>query len=309
MIRNRPTPTKTNNLMALALNSPRHLPVTCNKIKNSNNNCDCDSLPENGSNDSRIIRRQAQPGAWNEIVSSWWSSLCGNFSRERLRWRQRKSYITILFVGFSFVALITSSILVAIHQPSLPITKGNSRLILSRSQYRRLTTRKDKPFREKFNILLPLHLTSAGFHDADISMNKSVGNGMKLSLETDFVPPEALGRHRLRSSKTQTFGELQIKFLDDKQNRNERRQIYYEFDLHRGYDDLLPIDDDNNDYYYAFDDDIKRNPYTAYSDDTIKKEKHCRRTKFHRDLPINCNTLHEFDMEQEVAKGDTKFLG
>jgi len=67
--------------------------------------------------------------------------------------------------------------------------------------------------------------------------------------------------------------------------------------------------DDEADFYYAFDDDEKRNPLDAWDDDKIQKEKKCRRTSWHRDLPINCNNVHEFNFEAHIRGGDTKFLG
>jgi len=58
-----------------------------------------------------------------------------------------------------------------------------------------------------------------------------------------------------------------------------------------------------------FADDAARNPLVAYDDPNIQNEKQCRRTAWHRDLPINCNVIHEFDILTRFSSGDTKFLG
>ena len=61
-------------------------------------------------------------------------------------------------------------------------------------------------------------------------------------------------------------------------------------------------------YYYAFDDDEKRNPLVRWDDDSIQNEKFCRRTSWHRDLPIDCNRLHEYDVSGSFLVGETRYL-
>jgi hypothetical protein len=105
-------------------------------------------------------------------------------------------------------------------------------------------------------------------------------------------------------------GGLDIKILEDEKLRIQRREIFHDFKDDRGYEELIngPEDDDYVDNYYAFDDDFKRNPLLAWDDQEIHKTKQCRRTSWHRDLPINCNNLHEFDLEHRFRFGGTKFL-
>ena len=62
-------------------------------------------------------------------------------------------------------------------------------------------------------------------------------------------------------------------------------------------------------YYYAYDDDQIRNTYTQWDDDNIQNEKTCRRTSWHRDLLIDCNKLHEFDLQTRFVVDDTHFVG
>jgi hypothetical protein len=106
-------------------------------------------------------------------------------------------------------------------------------------------------------------------------------------------------------------GELSIRILEDEQLRMQARRIYHDFEQDQGYELLVSQeeDDDYHDYYYAFDDDTARNPVNAWDDPTIQDEKHCRRTSWHRDLPINCNSLHEFDVHTRFRLGDARFLG
>lgn len=47
----------------------------------------------------------------------------------------------------------------------------------------------------------------------------------------------------------------------------------------------------------------------GWDDPDIQDEKQCRRTSWHRDLPINCNSVHEYDIYTRFSSGDTKFLG
>lgn len=106
------------------------------------------------------------------------------------------------------------------------------------------------------------------------------------------------------------YGGFQIRFLEDEHLRTRPREIYHDFFLDRGHNNSFrEHNDDDTDYYYAFDDDIKRNPYNAWDDPELKKTKHCRRVKWHRDLPIACNVLHEFDVQMRFREGSTKFLG
>lgn len=62
---------------------------------------------------------------------------------------------------------------------------------------------------------------------------------------------------------------------------------------------------DTVDDYYAFDDDVKRNPYSSGDE---SERKFCRRTSWHRNLPINCNSLHEFDLMSITADNRMNYL-
>jgi hypothetical protein len=73
--------------------------------------------------------------------------------------------------------------------------------------------------------------------------------------------------------------------------------------------DKKQTNDDMDYYYYALDDDALRNPLIAYNDDTVQDEKRCRRTSWHRDLHITCNSLHEMDAVRGFGDGRASFLG
>jgi hypothetical protein len=110
------------------------------------------------------------------------------------------------------------------------------------------------------------------------------------------------------------FGGINLRISEDVSLRQKPRIIYHDYHSDMGYDALLAERQDNEDddgnieSYYAFDDDIKRNPYVEWDDPDIHKQKQCRRTSWHRELPITCNTLHEFDFPNHVLIGDTKYL-
>lgn len=57
------------------------------------------------------------------------------------------------------------------------------------------------------------------------------------------------------------------------------------------------------------DDDVARNPYIGWEDDNIQNERHCRRTNWHRDTFLNCNTIHEIDREERLIDEQMTFLG
>jgi hypothetical protein len=62
------------------------------------------------------------------------------------------------------------------------------------------------------------------------------------------------------------------------------------------------------DYIYAFDDDYERNPYQLWEDEKLKDEKECRRTSWHRRNPIDCNSMHEYDLLEETRRSRTEYL-
>jgi hypothetical protein len=114
----------------------------------------------------------------------------------------------------------------------------------------------------------------------------------------------------LLSSNGYDFGGLDLQFL---KNESFRQGRVVEHDIYEetAYDELWDAADDDGDVdsYYAFDDDEKRNPLVLYDDPDINLRKKCRRTNWHRQLPITCNMIHEFGFQNNIQIGDTKFLG
>lgn len=126
--------------------------------------------------------------------------------------------------------------------------------------------------------------------------------------------PRPVQRHEppIPSQGHRDFGGLDIQFPSAQgMERPFVRQIYHDFNEDKGYDELYEEADDDGDmeYYYAFDDDEKRNPLTMWDDPDIHLRKKCRRTSWHRDVPSNCNGMHEFDFFDRIRLGDTKYLG
>jgi hypothetical protein len=129
---------------------------------------------------------------------------------------------------------------------------------------------------------------------------------------TKFVmPPMSLDEDSLLDAMQRDDGGLFIFIPEDETLRLQPRTIFHDFEEDQVYQNLIngPNDDDWIDNYYAFDDDANRNPYMAYEDADLHKDKQCRRTKWHRDMPIDCNKMHEFDTETRFRSGDTSFLG
>jgi hypothetical protein len=96
------------------------------------------------------------------------------------------------------------------------------------------------------------------------------------------------------------FGNLHIKF-SEKEDASFRRKIHQDswYWLNE-YRTLAP--DDQNDFYYAFDDDRLRIEHLEKEKEEEEERKTCRRISEHRvDFP-NCNTFHETQWIENDAK-------
>ena len=112
---------------------------------------------------------------------------------------------------------------------------------------------------------------------------------------------------------TPDYGDLVLRFPEypGKETAAFRRVIYHDVHEDTEYDDIWNTADDDGsiESYYSFDDDDKRNPFTMFDDPDIHRRKKCRRTNWHREQPITCNTMHEFGLNSHINMGDAKFLG
>jgi hypothetical protein len=141
-------------------------------------------------------------------------------------------------------------------------------------------------------------------------------NNVSIVLSRIHAQPLSLSRHVVMPSGQyyisygHDFGGLDLRIAESAALRLDPRKIYHNFHDEKGYDELLDEADDDGDmeYYYAFDDDQKRNPFTAWDDPDVHLRKQCRRTSWHRNLPINCNHVHEFDFQGRVRDGHTRYL-
>jgi hypothetical protein len=107
------------------------------------------------------------------------------------------------------------------------------------------------------------------------------------------------------------FGGIDVRLVEEKSSRQQRRQVLHDFHEDIGYVELLQEADDDEEVesYYAYDDDEKRSPYVNWDDPDIHFRKKCRRNSWYRDLPINCNVLHELDVLDRMRAGDIRYLG
>lgn len=195
-----------------------------------------------------------------------------------------------------------------------PANSQNTSPITNR--VRRTKSPKQKPYYTQFlgvgskivAIIVTL-LTLRFFFRHDVRDRTVVVQGIRF--QNDFFPlPDLpqLNNDELEDLAKPDYGDLEIQFLAE---MNVPRVIYV--DPLEWESDWEPHEADTNeddfDTYYAFDDDIQRNPYRDYEDDYIKTSKHCRRVAWHRNLPINCNAIHEFDFLQYVEDGVSEFTG
>jgi hypothetical protein len=120
----------------------------------------------------------------------------------------------------------------------------------------------------------------------------------------------------IEEAESMDFGGLDIVFFE---NNNKAREIRHDtMSMQSEYRDyhIVPRDDDQ-DYYYAYDDDIVRNPF-GFVDERNKEDewngedenkktetdgtrKSCRRISEHRLYFPNCNSFHETPMLENQA--------
>lgn len=101
------------------------------------------------------------------------------------------------------------------------------------------------------------------------------------------------------------YGNL---YVDVFEEEGMKRAIYHDFRLDRRKKDI-EVKSKQVEAYYAFDDDVLRNPLREWDDDTIADKKRCRRTSWHRDLPIDCNSVHEMDLPTLTLGDRFGYLG
>ena len=170
------------------------------------------------------------------------------------------------------------------------------------------------PRRRKGHDVIPDETVSLVFLPGSIAAAALASNNTN-----NFLTPQPLEEELKREAHKPDYGELDVKFLLYDDDGTVRRHIFrsprneWSYEMLQHYDPVTmeSLEDlqDDVDFYYAFDDDYKRNPLIAYTDDKIQDEKHCRRTSWHRDVLINCNSLHEFDVQHRFRSGEASFLG
>lgn len=135
---------------------------------------------------------------------------------------------------------------------------------------------------------LPVVLFSA-------TSTKKHSSKSKHEKRTAFQYPDELGHKQVKEAEFLDFGGIDLKLLA---SPDQKRVIYIMVeDLQGDARSLNQERDDDMEMYWAFDDDIERNPYNLY--DTYIPEKmdgRCRRLPWHRYNLPSCNSMHELDL-------------
>lgn len=112
--------------------------------------------------------------------------------------------------------------------------------------------------------------------------------------------PDPIGPFESAGGDYMDFGSLHIRLLDE---AGDRRLIYRDpYDLQNHFRDIntTPQDDDQ-DGYYAFDDDVIRSMHGTIAHHDLT-DKRCRRTADHRRSYQNCNVFHETPLLESHAE-------
>ncbi|GAX29629.1 hypothetical protein FisN_3Lh121 [Fistulifera solaris] len=111
--------------------------------------------------------------------------------------------------------------------------------------------------------------------------------------------------------RSPNFGDVKVN-LYTSDGMEKIRRIYRDIKAERGesLDSKHPESERSFfDYIYNFDDDYLRNPLWTWEDDKIQDEKTCRRNAWHRKSPMDCNSMHELDLQGLLTEGKVKALG
>jgi hypothetical protein len=112
---------------------------------------------------------------------------------------------------------------------------------------------------------------------------------------SQFYMPLPMDNEAEEEAENVDHGQLDLRIVEqDGQERN----IY---DDYLEEEESVAEGDDEHDYYYAFDDDTKRNPYIGWEDKNLQYEKQCRRVSWHRLLLLNCNNFHELGIASNAV--------
>ena len=110
--------------------------------------------------------------------------------------------------------------------------------------------------------------------------------------------------------QTVDYGALQFELLES--GNGYVREIEYTGN-EKMWEKFTPtVDTRLEKYYYAYDDDVNRNPIRGWGKDNqdhLEKTHHCRMTAMHREITPNCNVIHEIDFHGFANEDKGYYLG
>ena len=269
-----------------------------NKEATVDRNC---TYPEEA---ERRRRRQAQ-GSYNIIQQRETGLFLLRRDRDRL------SFLTVAVLGVAFVIFAYYGFSVLVFQEH---HQENDKInpVVSHNYYNQGEGEEEKQTSTSFPTIRPLHVefenispSNYGKYSRDLKKKKKK-KGSELESESD----DAI----IEEAESMDFGGLDLVFFE---NSNMARKIGHDaMSMQSEYRDhhIVPRDDDQ-DNYYAYDDDVVRNPFRSVDERNLEDEwngedesksietdgKSCRRISEHRLYFPNCNSFHETPMLDSQA--------
>jgi hypothetical protein len=123
---------------------------------------------------------------------------------------------------------------------------------------------------------------------------------LPLSKKDNFVEPNQLGGKEEALADVTDYGNLELYLFEEE---GARRQIYKDWHLFEtDFRDPDTPPNDDQDAYWAFDDDYIKNAYGVAADHDTPSGRHCRRVPDHMLNFQNCNSFHETPLIEHKAK-------
>lgn len=194
--------------------------------------------------------------------------------------------LSFLLAGLIFVLLITLGLYMSL-TGSEQKSKRNIILPYTRNSIPQHLMTAVRPEADTDLLPILIHEEEYGWNGKHSKKNHQFSDG-------SFRYPGHLGPMEMKEAEYVDFGDIDLKLLA---NDDAKRQIYIMVeDLQGIYRSLYQQRDDDYEQYWAFDDDIERNPYTLFDNYNKGMEGICRRVSWYRLDLQNCNSMHELDL-------------